>query len=110
MGRQLRQVHLLESEILDKPITKFPIDGSALVENIYFEDNKVYINQNQYFQDVPEVAWNIFIGAYQPAQKWLKDRKGRSLSFDEIVHYQMIIVALNETDRLMKEIERISKI
>ena len=56
---------------------------------------------------VKEVAWNFYIGGYQPAQKWLKDRKGRELSFDDILHYQKIIVALTETDRIMKEIDEV---
>ena len=51
--------------------------------------------------------WNFYIGGYQPAQKWLKDRKDRKLEFDDILHYQKIIVALSETDRLMKEIDKI---
>jgi len=61
----------------------------------------------QYNDNVPEVAWNFFIGGYQPAQKWLKDRKGRTLNFEDIVHYKKIILALSETDRLMKEIDKI---
>ncbi len=68
---------------------------------------KVYINETQYFANVPELAWNFYIGGYQPAQKWLKDRKGRELSYEDILHYQKIIVALSETDRIMKEIDRI---
>ena len=72
-----------------------------------YEDGKVYINETQYFDNVPKVAWNFFIGGYQPAQKWLKDRKERKLEFDDILHYQKIIVALSETDRLMKEIDKI---
>ena len=69
---------------------------------------KVYINEAQYFENVPEVAWNFYIGGYQPAQKWLKDRKERKLEFDDIAHYQKIIVALTETDRLMKAIDTIA--
>jgi Type ISP C-terminal specificity domain len=69
---------------------------------------KVWINSTQYFDKVPQVAWDFYIGGYQPAHKWLKDRKGRTLNFDDIQHYQKIIVALSETDRLMKEIEKIS--
>ena len=68
---------------------------------------KVWINDEQYFDNVPEVAWGFYIGGYQPAQKWLKDRKGRKLSFEDIQHYQKIIVALTQTDRLMKEIDKI---
>ena len=66
---------------------------------------RVYFNETQYFDGVPEIAWNFYIGGYQPAQKWLKDRKGRTLNFDDIQHYQKIIVALTETDRIMKEID-----
>jgi very-short-patch-repair endonuclease/type I restriction-modification system DNA methylase subunit len=63
---------------------------------------RVYINETQYFGDVPEVAWNFYIGGYQPAQKWLKDRKGRTLSFEDIEHYQKIIKVLSETSRVME--------
>ena len=65
------------------------------------------INDTQYFDSVLQVAWEFYIGGYQPAQKWLKDRKDRKLEFDDILHYQKIIVALSETDRLMKEIDKI---
>lgn len=64
----------------------------------------VYINETQCFENVPEVAWNFYIGGYQPAQKWLKDRR---LEFDKIADYQKNIVALTETDRLMKAIDKI---
>ncbi|MEP7256096.1 MAG: type ISP restriction/modification enzyme [Ferruginibacter sp.] len=67
----------------------------------------VFINETQYFADVPMSAWNFYIGGYQPAQKWLKDRKDRVLEFEDILHYQKIIVALTETDRLMKKIDKI---
>jgi hypothetical protein len=69
---------------------------------------KVFINETQYFDNVPEVAWSFYIGGYQPAQKWLKDRKERILSYNDILHYQKIIVALTETDRLMKEIDTLN--
>lgn len=72
-----------------------------------YKDDKVFINSEQYFGDVPEVAWNFYIGGYQPAQKWLKDRKGRVLPNSDIEHYQKIIVALTGTDRIMKEIDKI---
>ena len=63
------------------------------------------MNKDQYFADVPEIAWVFHIGGYQPAQKWLKDRRGRVLSWDDIGHYQKIVKILSETDRIMKEIE-----
>ena len=58
---------------------------------------------------MPEVAWTFYIGGYQPAQKWLKDRKGRELEFEEILHYQKIIVCLFETARIMQEIDKMEK-
>jgi hypothetical protein len=83
--------------ILNQPVTE-ALEGTV---------GKVYINETQYFSNVPEVAWNFYIGGYQPAQKWLKDRKDRELSYDDILHYQKIIVALTETDRIMKELDKI---
>jgi predicted helicase len=107
LGREIREIHLLESAKVEKYITQYSIDGNHVVGKIKFQDNKVYINDTQYFDNVPEVAWNFYIGGYQPAQKWLKDRKDRKLEFDDILHYQKIIVALTETDRLMKEVDKI---
>lgn len=68
-----------------KTITTYPIDGDHLIDMIKFDDKKVWINDYQYFEGVPETVWNFFIGGYQPAQKWLKDRKGRNLSFEDII-------------------------
>ncbi len=68
-------------------------------------DGKVFINPQQWFDAVPDLAWSFHIGGYQPAQKWLKDRKGRTLSFDDVRHYQKIVKILSETDRIMQEIE-----
>ena len=65
----------------------------------------VYINETQYFKNVPKSAWEFYIVGYQPAQKWLKERKGRELGFEDILHYQKIIVALAETEKLMGEVD-----
>ncbi|ARS36590.1 type ISP restriction/modification enzyme [Pontibacter actiniarum] len=107
LGSKLRQIHLLESPIVDNYITQYPEDGSNVVEKPKYDNGNVYISDTQYFANVPLVAWEFYIGGYQPAQKWLKDRKGRQLSFDDIMHYQKIIVALNETDRLMQEVDKV---
>jgi predicted helicase len=107
LGGEIRQIHLLESPVVDKPISKYPETGTNIVGKPKYENGKVMINETQYFEDVPEVAWNFYIGGYQPAQKWLKDRKDRELQIDDIRHYMKIIVALTETDRLMKEIDKI---
>ena len=105
LGGEIRQIHLLESPVVEKFISKYPITGTNIVGKLKYEDGKVFINETQYFENVPEVAWNFYIGGYQPAQKWLKDRKDRELQVDDIRHYLKIIVALVETDRLMKEID-----
>jgi len=106
-GGEIRQIHLLESAVVEKPICKFNISGTDVVAKPKYENGNVYINETQCFEGVPEVAWNFYIGGYQPAQKWLKDRKDRELQIDDIRHYMKIIVALTETDRLMKEIDKI---
>ena len=110
LGRELRLLHLLEPPAADKLITTYPEDGSNTVEKLDYRDRNVYINSVQYFGNVPEVAWNFYIGGYQPAQKWLKDRKGRTLTSEDIEHYQKIIVALVETGRLMKEIDKVFRV
>jgi predicted helicase len=107
LGGQIREIHLLESPKVEQFITQYPIGGDNVVTKPMYQDGKVYINDSQYFNHVPQVAWEFYIGGYQPAQKWLKDRKDRQLDFEDILHYQKIIVALTETDRLMKEIDRI---
>lgn len=108
LGGELRQIHLLESPVVEKYITSYPIDGNNQVDKVKYLDNKVWINDSQYFDKVPQVSWEFYIGGYQPAQKWLKDRKGRNLTYEDILHYQKIIVALSETDRIMKEIDLIN--
>jgi predicted helicase len=107
LGGEIRQIHLLESPITEKYITQYPIAGNDTISKPQFKEGRVYINETQYFDNVPEISWNFYIGGYQPAQKWLKDRKDRKLEFEDILHYQKIIVALFETDRLMKEIDKI---
>ena len=133
LGGQLRQLHLLESAVVNMPITQYPVDGSNMVGKIKASPSlptsrdglskggeyvDVFINYDksvppsgvrglQYFANVPQVAWEFYIGGYQPAQKWLKDRKGRVLEFEDILHYQKIIVALAETARIMGEVDEV---
>jgi len=109
LGTELRQLHLLQSPKLNQFITTYPVEGSDQVDRLKYKDGKVFINKDQYFGNVPEVTWNFYIGGYQPAQKWLKDRKSRTLTNSELEHYQKIIVALTETDRIMKEIDKVLK-
>lgn len=105
LGREIRLLHLMESSKLSSLITQYPIPGSNTVEIISYEDGSVWINATQYFAGVSKEAWEFPIGGYQPAQKWLKDRKGRALSSDDLLHYQKIVIALVETKKIMGEID-----
>jgi predicted helicase len=107
-GEELRQLHLMEDLPSRTGIT-FPVVGSSQVNCYRWQDNRVYINDEQYFDGVPESAWNFYIGGYQPAQKWLKDRKDMILSFEDVKHYQRIIYVLQRTERIMQEIDDIRK-
>lgn len=104
-GEALRRLHLMEDAAIGATPYPFHGDGESMVDKPRFDAGRVWINASQYFENVPAVAWDFPIGGYQPAQKWLKDRKGRALSWDEIRHYQKIIKILAETDRIMKTIE-----
>jgi len=114
LGGKLRRLHLLEDVEPQKGIADFPIQGSDVVEKIEYhplppptgERGRVYINDTQYFDNVPLVAWNFYIGGYQPAQKWLKDRKGRILEYDNMEHYKKIIWVLTETERVMRKVDK----
>ncbi len=118
LGGEIRQIHLLESAKVEDYITTYPKNGDNTITTkigkkdweLFDEEyglGRIWINEEQYFDNIPLIAWEFYIGGYQPAQKWLKDRKERTLEFDDILHYQKIIVALPETDRLMKVIDKI---
>lgn len=114
IGYKLRKLHLMEE--IPQISTAFNIPGDNTVTELRYEsadtskqsNGRVYINKEQYFDNVPELAWNFYIGGYQPAQKWLKDRKGRTLSCDDIFHYQKIIAILIKTDEQMRCLDTIS--
>lgn len=118
IGNKLRKLHLMEE--IPPQATSFDIEGDNAVSEIRFEreipdqvgddiSGKVYINKTQYFANVPELAWNFYIGGYQPAQKWLKDRKNRTLTYDDISHYRKIIAILIETHKLMQDLDEIAE-
>lgn len=120
-GGELVSLHLMESPLLDnhEAYPRLDIEGSNEVEKVcYIEpkpaaggtpasQSRVYINKEQYFEGIGPELWEFHIGGYQVLEKWLKDRKGRKLSFDDIHHYQKIAVALGETRCLMAEIDEI---
>jgi predicted helicase len=109
LGGELTSLHLLESPRLDQPITEFIGNRSPEVEKVSWTRDTVYVDKAQTigFRGVRERVWNFHIGGYQVCEKWLKDRKGRKLTKDDIEHYQKIVVALSETIRLMAEIDKV---
>lgn len=107
-GEELRQLHLMEG-LPNQTGVSFPQTGTMQIDCYRWKDNRVYINENQYFEGVPENAWNFYIGGYQPAQKWLKDRKGKILSFEDVKHYGNIIYILQQTEYIMQEIDELMK-
>ena len=123
LGKEVREIHLLESNKVENYITSYEMaenaenDHNVITTKIGKKDweiidtekqlGRIWINESKYFDNIPVTAWVFYIGGYQPAQKWLKDRKERELKFEDILHYQKIIVALSETYRIMKEIDKI---
>lgn len=105
-GERLRRLHLMEPAAIGDTPYPFVGEGDDIVAAGYprLADGRIHINPSQYFDATPPVAWGFHIGGYQPAQKWLKDRRGRTLSWDDIGHYQRILKILSETDRIMAEI------
>ena len=135
IGRELRNIHLLKHPVVDDFITTFPVGGSNKItkrltntepgfiksssdngkptktdkDSRYPDEllGKVQINGNQYFGNVPQKAWNYYLGGFKVAERWLKERRDRKLSYEEIQRFQKIVVAIMETDRLMKRIDSI---
>ena len=107
IGRGLIETHLMRDAApgLSETRARFPGQGGNLVEEVRFDAGRVFINAEQYFDNVPQTAWEMPIGGYQPAQKWLKDRKGRELTGDDIRHYQRIVVALMKTAEAAEKLE-----
>ena len=110
LGSELVSLHLMKSPELDNLITEFKGEGDNVVGAIgknSYKDRKLKINKTQYFEGIPEEVYNFQIGGYQVCEKWLKDRKGRELTEEVIEHYQKVVVAINETIRIMKEIDEV---
>jgi predicted helicase len=109
LGGQLTALHLLESPRLAQPITEVIGSRTPEVEKVSWSHDTVWVDKAQTtgFQGVREDVWNFHVGGYQVCEKWLKDRKGRTLSHDDIAHYQKVVVALSETICLMAEIDEV---
>jgi predicted helicase len=107
LGRKLRLLHLLEDPVFEKANDADTSGKILKVEQVKYSEEKVYINNDFYFDKVPQVAWDFYIGGYQPARKWLKDRKGLTLKEEDLRHYRKIVLALTETARVMGEIDMV---
>jgi hypothetical protein len=128
-GAKLVALHLLQSPALERPCTRYPVAGPNAVESGYpkyrapgeqepgsgvaLRTGRVYISAGdpvagvkaQYFENIPPEVWKFCVGGYQVCEQWLKDRRGRSLSYDDLTHYQKVLAALKETIRLTAEID-----
>jgi hypothetical protein len=109
LGGELVALHLMESPRLDRPLTTYTGPAHLEIEKVSYGRDIVWLDnaQTRGFRGVPETVWNFHIGGYQVCEKWLKDRKGRRLSKNDIEHYHRIVVALSETIRLMPEIDKV---
>ena len=110
VGRSLIDVHLMRDAApgLSEARARFPKMGSNIVEEVRFDEGRVFINAEQFFDNVPQISWEMPIGGYRPAEKWLKDRKGRALTGDDIKHYQRIIIALMKTAEAAEKLETVA--
>jgi predicted helicase len=115
LGGNLRALHLLEDKTLDTRIIDINGEGTTEIKNklnkkdFTIEDDKVTLNLNEDISiiNIPLIAWNFYIGGYQPTQKWLKDRVGRTLTRQDLKHYNKIINSLCKTDEIMKNIDEV---
>jgi hypothetical protein len=103
----LVDLHLLKSPELDPPLARLqPTGGNKIEKPRYSEKQKrVYINEDQYFEGLEPEVWTYQIGGYQVLEKWLKDRKGRTLTLDDITHYCHVVTALARTIEIQKDID-----
>ena len=106
-GRELRTTHLMKDAepALAETRACFPVAGDNTVDKVEWDNGRVYINATQYFDNVPTEAWEQQIGGYRPAEKWLKDRKGRVLTPPDVSHYRRIILALAKTRAIMDSLQ-----
>jgi predicted helicase len=113
-GEELVELHLLKSKKLSKPIAKCEGSGDLRVEKVAYDQNKarVHVNPEKWFTGIPPEVWEYHIGGYQVSEKWLKDRKGKVLSSEEVAHYARVVTAIGETisiqrflDDLFAEVE-----
>lgn len=105
IGKTLVDLHLLKNKLTSE--IKFDVQGSNLVDFVEFKAGRVYINSEQFFEGVSENVWNYYVGCYRVVDKWLKDKKGRELSNNEIEGFIQVAEAINQTLMNMERIDLI---
>ncbi len=107
LGKELTDLHLLKNPLLNNTSSRFEGKNDGFVKNPRYNERerKIYINDNQYFTNVLPEIWNYYIGGYQVLLKWLKDRKDKPLSSEEVNHYIRIIEAIRQTIKIQEEID-----
>ena len=108
-GKKLRELHLMKDCGQWDARRRFPCkgEGSDTLEYRRWENGKIYFNDTQYFDNVPQEVWEFYIGGYQVADKWLKDRVNTDISYNDISHYQNILYAIEETINIMNELDQL---
>jgi hypothetical protein len=109
LGQQLADIHLMKSSELSQTFSRFEISGNNLIKKVKYKENEknVYINDSQYFSNIDKEIWEYQIGGYQVMEKWLKDRKKRHLSLEDIQHYIKIARGLQLTIQYQQKIDEI---
>ncbi len=107
LGQQLIRVHITEEDLEtnSKIINSVIVDKN--IKQFIFSDKRIYINKSSYIDNITPEEWNFYIGGYQPLQKWLKDRKGMTLSEEDITHYKQMITVIRRTIEIMDEIDAV---
>lgn len=113
LGSELSGLHSMQKH--SALITNYPVAGDNRVDNVLYtspaelgsDGGRVWVNPTQYFEGVSPEVWDFHIGGYQVCERWLKDRRRRNLTYDDLTHYQQIVSAVSETLRLMAQIDGI---
>ena len=106
-GEELVELHLLKSKKLVKPIAKCEGSGDLRVDKVTYDPEKAraHINPQKWFTGIAPDVWQYHIGGYQVTEKWLKDRKGRELSSEEVTHYTKAVTAIAETINIQETLD-----
>jgi len=104
-GERLVELHLLKASDLDSNVARMEGKGNNKVEKVRYEKKRVYISDQQYIEGVAPAVWEYQVGGYQVCDKWLKDRKGKVLSLEDVKHYCLVVTALKKTMDIQEKID-----